>query len=1097
VSIDEGVVRADAQAAPVQEEIMGLADSALSALPEILRQCESRKLAVFLDYDGTLTPIVARPELAVLADDMRETLHRLAQCCTVAIVSGRALADVQRLVGLDSVIYAGSHGFEIHDPKGGNLHHEEGGEFVPLIAKAADTLKTRLAGVEGVIVEPKTYALAVHYRLVADSDVPRVEAEVDAVVAAEPRLRKTGGKKVFEVRPAMDWHKGRALDWLLEALDLDRPEVLPVYVGDDETDEDAFRVLVGRGLGFIVADGPVSSAASYRLNDTDEVKIFLERLEQHGKGGAIMTEWSLIYTGFDPENERLREAMCTLGNGRFASRGAGEEAEAGPHHYPGTYIAGCYNRLETEIAGRVVENEDLVNTPNWLSLTFRFGTGPWFDLQAVTIVSYVQELDLKNGELKREIRFENPEGRLTTMKTRRLISMADAFVAAREITLIPENWSGSATFLSALDGRVINEGVDRYKALDGRHLRPVTTGGDGDLMHLMVETTQAGMRIALAARSRLYRDGQPEDCDPVLVEEPGYVAHVVTADMVEGVPVSLENLVVLHTSRDNGISECGLVARQSAGRLTSFDAIREPHVEAWRYLWDQFDIRIEDDASVGLVRAQLILRLHVFHLLQTASPNTVDLDVSVPARGLTGEAYRGHVFWDELFIFPILNLRMPELTRSLLMYRYRRLGEARAAAAAIGARGAMYPWQSGSDGREETQVIHLNPKSGHWLPDNSRLQRHVNAAVAYNIWQYFQVSDDKEFLAFYGAEMLFEIARFWASIAVFDRDTGRYEIRGVMGPDEYHDGYPGSDEPGLDNNAYTNLMATWILKHALELQQILSADQLRKLRGKLGLTDEELAHWNEVSRKLKVSFHDGGIISQFDRYDDLEEFDWEGYTRKYGDIQRLDRILESENDTPNRYKASKQADVLMLFYLFSSDQLSDLFERLGYDFDHDLIRRNIDYYDRRTSHGSTLSRIVHSWVIARADRAASWNLFAMALECDIGDIQGGISAEGIHLGAMAGTVDLVQRCFAGITMRADALYLDPCLPHSIRRLTVPIRYRGHAIELDITHERLRVHALRCEGDAVTVRVDGRSHALTSGETVEFTLPLEELAVAAQ
>jgi len=810
-----------------------------------------------------------------------------------------------------------------------------------------------------------------------------------------------------------------------------------------------------------------------------------------------MSEWSLVYSGFDPDNERLREAMCALGNGRFASRGAAEEAKAGPVHYPGTYIAGCYNRLDTEVAGRVVENEDLVNTPNWLATTFRFDDGPWFDLEAVTIVTYVQELDIQNGILKREVRFEDPEGRVTTLKTRRLISMADAFLAAQEVTLIAENWSGSVTFRSALDGQVINEGVDRYKALDGRHLRPIATGGEGDVMHLTVETSQAGMRIALAARSLLNRNGQWQDLEPVLIEEPGYVAHEITADISEGEPLSLEKLVALHTSRDNGISECGLAARQTVRRLYSFETVMEPHMQAWRYLWDQFDIRIEDEDSMGLVRAQLILRLHIFHLLQTASPHTVDLDVSVPARGLTGEAYRGHVFWDELFIFPILNLRMPELTRSLLMYRYRRLNEARAAAADIGARGAMYPWQSGSDGREETQVIHINPKSGHWLPDNSHLQRHVSAAVAYNIWQYYQVSNDREFLAFYGAEMLFEIARFWASLAVLNTETDRYEIRSVMGPDEYHDGYPDVDDPGLNNNAYTNVMVTWILKHALELEEILPADQLRMLRGKLGITDEELAHWNEVSRKLKVSFHDGGIISQFDGYEDLEEFDWEGYTEKYGDIQRLDRILESENDTPNRYKASKQADVLMLFYLFSSDQLSALFERLGYEFDHEQIRRNIDYYDRRTSHGSTLSRIVHSWVIARADRAASWKLFAMALESDIGDIQGGTTAEGIHLGAMAGTVDLVQRCYTGITMREDALYLDPCLPHSIRQLTVPIRYRGHAIKLDISHERLLVHALRCEGEAVTVRVRGRSHALKSGETVEFTLAEEELAAAAQ
>ena len=197
----------------------------------------------------------------------------------------------------------------------------------------------------------------------------------------------------------------------------------------------------------------------------------------------------------------------------------------------------------------------------------------------------------------------------------------------------------------------------------------------------------------------------------------------------------------------------------------------------------------------------------MFHLLQTVSEHTIDLDVGVPARGLHGEAYRGHIFWDELFVFPFLNLRFPELTRALLRYRVRRLPEARQAARAAGYRGAMYPWQSGSDGREETQRLHLNPRSGRWLPDNSHRQRHVNAAVAWNVWQYYQATGDLDFLAAYGAEMLLEIARFWASIATYNRALDRYEICGVMGPDEYHDGYPDRDEPGLDNNAYTNVMA--------------------------------------------------------------------------------------------------------------------------------------------------------------------------------------------------------------------------------------------------------------------------------------------------
>ncbi len=235
------------------------------------------------------------------------------------------------------------------------------------------------------------------------------------------------------------------------------------------------------------------------------------------------------------------------------------------------------------------------------------------------------------------------------------------------------------------------------------------------------------------------------------------------------------------------------------------------HVLAWKHLWRRFDVHMQPAGPAFKLNVPMLLRLNMLHLLQAVSPNSIGLDIGVPARGWTGEAYQGHIFWDELFIFPFLNYRMPEITRSLLMYRYRRLGEARAAARGAGFQGAMFPWQSGSDGQEETQELNLNPRSQRWVPDNSYLQRHVGSAIAYNVWQYYQVTHDIEFLQFHGAELILEIARFWSSIATFNDQRGRYEIRGVMGPDEFHEGYPDSAEPGLNNNAYTNIMAVWVL----------------------------------------------------------------------------------------------------------------------------------------------------------------------------------------------------------------------------------------------------------------------------------------------
>jgi trehalose/maltose hydrolase-like predicted phosphorylase len=801
--------------------------------------------------------------------------------------------------------------------------------------------------------------------------------------------------------------------------------------------------------------------------------------------------WTLAYDGFDPPGERLREALCTLGNGYFATRGAAPEAAADAVHYPGTYVAGCYNRLVSQVAGREVENEDLVNVPNWLPLSFRPEGGRWLNLDQLEVLGYRQELDLRRGVLTRLVRVRDPDGRATRMTQRRFVHMADPHLAGLEMTVVPENWSGRLEVRSALDGRVTNAGVERYRALDGRHLAPVEAGEAGDdLVWLQVKTRTSHVGIAQAARTRVVRDGQIFAAERRTVQEPGLVAQHLTIDVREGEAVTVEKLVALFTSKDRATAEPGDAARGRLSRLPGgFDELLARHTLAWDQLWRRCRIDLGDDGDQEMTRT---LNLHVFHLLQTVSEHTIDLDAGVPARGLHGEAYRGHIFWDELFIFPFLNLRFPELTRALLRYRWRRLPEARQAARAAGHQGAMYPWQSGSDGREETQRLHLNPRSGRWLPDKSHRQRHVNVAVAYNIWQYYQVTGDLAFLAAYGAEMLLEIARFWASIASYDHDRDRYEIRGVMGPDEYHDGYPDRDEPGLDNNAYTNVMAAWVLCRALDAVELLPDHRRVELTERLGLAREELERWEEISRKLHVPFHDGDIISQFEGYGDLDELDWEGLRRRHGDIRRLDRILEAEGDSTNRYKASKQADVLMLFYLLSAEELRWLLERLGYRLEPAAIPRNVNYYLKRTSHGSTLSGVVNAWVLARCDRPRSWQFFAEALASDLHDVQGGTTAEGIHLGAMAGTVDLVQRCYTGLETREDTLWLNPSLPEELDGLDFDVRYRGHwGINLHLTPHLLQVRVADSDAAPIRVGVNGEVVELQPGSMGEFPLQPED------
>ena len=806
-----------------------------------------------------------------------------------------------------------------------------------------------------------------------------------------------------------------------------------------------------------------------------------EKLEKENVIAAL--EWTFAYDSFDPDEEGLREALTSTGNGYFCSRGAAEWADADDVHYPGTYMHGGYNRETTIMAGRPVLNEDLVNLPNWLVLRLQIGD-ELINLTEVELLSYRHELDVRNATLVRAMRFRDRAGRETTLLGRRFVSIADMHQGAIEWTITPENWSGKVLVISALDGRVINRGVARYRQLEGRHLEPDLTRAIGpDVIALRARTSQSHIYIAEAARTRVYGEHEVVSVGRDLYQTDNYIQETLTFDVKENSPVRVEKMVALYSSRDHAINEPLTNAVKAVVRYEPFTEAFDHHARAWDELWSVSDVRIPKDS-----RVQLLVRLHISHVLQVCSPHTADLDAGVPARGLNGEAYRGHVFWDELYIYPFLDFRLPEITRELLMYRYRRLDEARAAAKEIGYRGAMYPWQSGSDGKEETQVVHLNPRSGRWDRDLSHNQRHVNAAIFYNIWRYYQATEDYEFLLGYGAEMMLEIARFWSSIAKFDPDRGRYEIHGVMGPDEFHEKYPDSEEEGLSNNAYTNVMVAWICEMALEVIERLPERARRSLCAKIGLSENEVRMWRDMSHRMFVPFHENGIITQFEGYEELEELDWRFYRAKYGNIQRLDRILRAEGDTPDRYKLSKQADALMLFFLFSEKELRRLFERLGYEYASDTASKNVAYYEPRTTHGSTLSFVVHAAILADLDPERAWEMFMTALESDVGDIQGGTTQEGIHMGVMAGTLDLIQRGYVGAEIRDSILYFSPKPNDRLDGLSLPMRFRETSVEVTLKEGRLAV-ATQTDGfnRAIKVGIGDEVREIKDEERYAFTL----------
>ena len=381
---------------------------------------------------------------------------------------------------------------------------------------------------------------------------------------------------------------------------------------------------------------------------------------------ALPAEWVLSYLEGEPMAEGTREALLTVGNGYLATRGAAPEVVADGTHYPGSYAAGFYNRLVSTMDGDTREDESIVDLPNWLPLTFRPAGGIWFSPTDTGVVHEHRALDLRGGLLTREVVVVDQQGRRTRLRQRRLVSMSAQHLAALDTTVIPENWSGRLEVRSALDARVTNTNVAAFAGLAAQHLTNTATGTDGsETVWLVAETTTSKLRVAQTARTRTRSGGRELRPDRRTVAEDGVIGQHLGLDVGQGEEITVEKIVAVFTSRDRAIAEPLDAARQELTDAGTFDELLTAHAAAWDQLWQRFHIGLGDGDDV-----RLAVNAHVSHLLQTLSPHTADLDTGVPARGLHDEAYRGHVFWDELLVFPFLNFRLPELTRALLQYRH-------------------------------------------------------------------------------------------------------------------------------------------------------------------------------------------------------------------------------------------------------------------------------------------------------------------------------------------------------------------------------------------------------------------------------------------
>ncbi len=788
--------------------------------------------------------------------------------------------------------------------------------------------------------------------------------------------------------------------------------------------------------------------------------------------------WHLDYYGIDHGKRQYgQESMQTIGNGFFGLRGTYLEAKASDDNYPATYVAGVFNQLATPINGRNIINEDLVNLPNSQYITFSVDDGDYFKIDENLITDSLRSLDMKHGILTISMIIKLTDGKKLKVVEKKVADLDNFHDYYLQYSIQPLNFSGKIKLLTQTDASVVNSNVERYRNLANKHLSVDKIENNQKYVTLLAHTTQSKVNLAIKTNITYPNINNPKYSEENTDE---IASQCVEFDAEEHKIYTLEKSVSIFTSLETKqIVEQAAKAHKTLG---SFDAAKDVVKKAWKEIWKKENVVITGD-----VTAQKLLHLNSYSMTVAAQEDAnKDFDASVGSRGLTGEGYRGHIFWDELFDINYYVLHYPSLVKNLLMYRYNRLGAAMDYASDDDELdGAMYPWQSGMYGDEQSQEVHLNPITNSWDPDNSRKQRHVSLAIAYNVLNYYNLSQDEEFMRQYGIEMLLSIAEFWISMAKLDKTTGKYTIANVMGPDEFHEGYPNDPEDnGLKNNAYTNIMVSWFFKKLIKIINHEPAEVVDDNLQRMRFTQKDIQALDDIRHNLKLDFK-GDILGQFEGYFDLERIDFDKYRKQYGNISRMDRILKAHNDTPDKYQISKQADTLMALFNIREEAFFDILSDLGYPISNKnkFMEDNIKFYIDRTTHGSTLSRIVYSMLMLRVDNSKeAWKLFYEALTSDYYDIQGGTTAEGIHLGVMGATLTVVTTYFAGVDYRGKMLKINPNMPKQWKEIEFHLTFKKINFFFSITDNTI---IIRTDKDT-EVKFLGKKLPLTANQEIELT-----------
>ena len=745
--------------------------------------------------------------------------------------------------------------------------------------------------------------------------------------------------------------------------------------------------------------------------------------------------WVLDVEGYDPLREGSLELRFAISNGFLGIRGARATTRGARWIVPPrTYVAGLFDTSGTEGTA-----PGLVPAADWLQARILLPGGPLVHHPG-DVSSHRMTLDVKRGALLAESRQLKASDVRIRLRTLRLVSLSERAIGLQLIQMEIEDGEVELTLEASFGG--VNLGL-------------ICERLDHDLG--VWRAHGSGKGLAMAAASSLQIDGQglpPTALGPLKwswswKSRPGQV-------------VCFERSVAVARSDTQGLDP-GSGARDKLGvaRDLGWRGVLAEHEAAWASRWQCSDVEVGGDAA-----AQQALRFAVYHLNGAANP--ADERVSIGARALTGDDYHGHVFWDtEIYLLPFYILTWPEAARALLMYRFRTLEGARAKAARMGWRGAFYAWESADTGAETSpeQVIGPDRQVIHILC--GKQEQHISADVAYAVWQYWQATGDEGFLLDAGAEILFETGRFWSSHAQLEAD-GRRHIRGVIGPDEYHE--------HIDDNAFTNIMARWNIRRALDVAALLRErwpECWARLSGHLGLDDAELKQWLSAADTMATGLDPKtGLFEEFAGFFSLEDIDLTHYA---GRSVPMDVVLGRERT--QRSQVIKQADVVALLGL------------LPEEFVGETGAKNFDYYEPRCGHGSSLSRAMHGMVAARLGRSEmALRYFQQTAAIDLADTHVAIDG-GIHIAALGGIWMTAVLGFAGLSLHSKGIALDPQLPPNWRSLGFGVQWRGRHLRIKIVQGEQLVEATLEAGEPMTLLVSGQPHDLRRDRTLQVPCTL--------